>query len=285
MEQLVVIKWGGSLAEGVGSPSAGTAGAPPSPCPGVADLARGVRDLIASGSRVAIVHGGGADITRLAARLGLETRFVAGQRVTDGPTLEAVIAALAGTVSTRLVGCLVHEGVPAVGLSGVDGGLLQAEHDSVAGLGLVGGIRQVDARPLTALFEAGLVPVVAPLALGPTGPLNTNADLAAAALAGALSAALLLLLTDTRGVIVHGVLRRRLALGEVDALVASGEVRGGMIPKLEACRRALVAGTQRVRILPGDAAAQLALVVNGSAPDDLCGTVVERGEGGETHVA
>lgn len=288
MDQVVVIKWGGSLTAGTNTAAAGAGSSAPAAgagSAGVAELAQGIRELTATGCRVVVVHGGGAEITRLSNRLGIEAEFIAGQRVTDAATLEVVMATLAGTVATRLVAGLLAAGVPAMGLSGVDGGLLQAEPDAASGLGLVGKIRRVDPGPLEALFAAGMVPVVAPLALGPAGPLNTNADLAAAALAGALGAARLFLLTDSGGVRVGGQLRQRLALAEVDGLVATREVYGGMIPKLEACRQALQAGTAKAQILPGGAAARLASILNGGATGDLAGTVVEQGEGGEADVA
>jgi len=274
MDRLVVVKWGGSL------------GARPHGGSGQADLAAGVLGLLAAGYRPLLVHGGGPEITRLSQRLGLEARFDQGMRVTDEPTLEAVIMALAGTVSTRLVASLVQTGVPAVGLSGVDGGLLRARPADPAGrLGLVGEVGAVDATPLEALFTAGLVPVVAPLALGPAGPLNVNADLAAAELAGQMAAGHLVLLTDVNGVVVEGALRQRVRISEVDGLVAAGQVQGGMIPKLDACRRAVAAGVGRAHILPGAAVLHLAAVLTGEAPEHLKGTVIATEEGGEAHVA
>lgn len=263
MDRLVVVKWGGSLADRSG-------------------LAEGLLGLLSGGYRPLLVHGGGPEISRLSQRLGLHSRFQGGLRVTDEATMEAVVMALAGTVSTRLVSALVQAGVPAVGLSGVDGGLLRARPADPEGrLGLVGEVHAVEAAPLTALLGAGLLPVVAPLALGPDGLLNVNADLAAAALAGAVAADHLVLLTDVAGVMVDGARRRSLKTGELDALVASGQVQGGMIPKLDACRRALAAGVGKAHILPGGAAPHLTSIVAGDAPEEFSGTAVEGG----AHVA
>lgn len=271
MAHLVVIKWGGSLAEAAQA--------------AVAALARGLMDLAAAGYTALVVHGGGPEITRLSTRLGITARFEGGLRVTDEATLETVIMALAGTVSTGLVADLQLAGVPAVGLSGVDGGLLRAVPDATGRLGLVGEITAVAPGAASALVGAGLVPVVAPLALGPAGPLNVNADLAAAALAGALAAEHLVLLTDVAGVTVGGQLRRRLLVGEIEALVSSGEVRGGMIPKLRACREALAAGARQTHVLAGTAAAGLAAILRAEGPEEQRGTTVELGEGGQAHVA
>lgn len=215
MDQLVVVKWGGSLAATIEEGS------------GPAGLAQGLLGLLSHGCRPVLVHGGGPEISRLSRRLGLEARFHQGLRVTDEPTLDAVIMALAGTVSTRLVAALVHAGVPAVGISGVDGGLLWAgPADPDGRLGLVGEVQRVDTALLSALLAAGLLPVVAPLALGPRGLLNVNADLAAAAAAGALEAAHLVFLTDVAGVMAEGQLQR-----------GTTRVSAPWSPALSACRR------------------------------------------------
>ena len=154
-----------------------------------------------SGHSLVVVHGGGPLATEWSGRLGLETRFVRGLRVTDAPTRDVALATLTGLTNTRLVAALVARGVPAVGLSGVDGGMLRAERED-AELGLVGRVTLVDSGLLEELLDAGRVPVVAPAALDKKDGeiLNVNGDGAAGALAASLGARLLVFVTDVPGV-------------------------------------------------------------------------------------
>ncbi|MEU5690226.1 [LysW]-aminoadipate kinase [Actinosynnema sp. NPDC020468] len=228
-----------------------------------------VADLVSRGRRVVLVHGGSADIDRLAARLGVPRRRLVAPdgvsaRHTDDAMLEVVGLALGGVTQPRLVTLLVNAGVSAVGLSGWDGGLLRARrkkaHRSrVDGRITVvrddhsGRVDRVDAALLRALLDAGRVPVVSPPALAEDGrPVNVDADRAAAAVAGALDAEALVLLTGA-----PGVLRDPADEGSVladYALPRSGTpefVGGGMAPKLAATREALLAGVPRVLIGDG----------------------------------
>ena len=199
---------------------------------------------------VVVVHGGGRAITELSTRLGLPVEQRDGLRVTTPEVAAAVEMVLAGPVNRQVVAALRRAGVDAVGLSGVDGGLLAAEPLDAA-LGHVGRVVAVRASLLESLLLAGLTPVVAPMAPDPSvggPPLNVNADDAAAAIAGALGAAELLLVSDVAAVRVGEASLATLNLGEVPALVAAGSVTGGMVTKIRAAAAALAAGAGAVRI-------------------------------------
>ena len=203
------------------------------------------------GAQPVLVHGGGPEINEWLARTGLPRRFERGLRVTDAATLDVVRMVLAGKVNGDLVRLLVSLGGNAVGLTGLDGGLLRARQIA-PDLGYVGEVTVVDAGVITALSEAGFIPVVAPLALGEDDTvLNVNGDDAAADLARGLSAAKLLYLSDVPGILdAQGRLLSELNDHEVRALIASGVISGGMIPKAEAALRALET-TGRVHIVDG----------------------------------
>jgi acetylglutamate kinase len=187
-----------------------------------------------------LVHGGGPVISAWLQRLGKEPVFVGGLRQTDAETLDVAVMALAGKVNTDLVAVLQGGGTPAIGLSGVDGGFIRARRQTEPDLGFVGVVEEVDPRPLTALACAGYVPVIAPIALGPQGPLNINADTVAGDIARAVSAASLLFLTDVPGVKDRaGNVLPALDRATTLALQREGVISGGMIPKVEACLRAL----------------------------------------------
>ena len=215
-------------------------------------LAACAQTLKRAGGPVVVVHGGGRAITDLSARLGLPADKRDGLRVTPPEVAAAVEMALAGPVNRRVVAELRAAGVDAVGLSGVDGGLLTAA-PLEGELGHVGRIVSVRTSLLDSLLLAGLTPVVAPMAPAADAapgdvPLNVNADDAAAALAGALGAAELLLVSDVAGVLVEGAPRPAVAAGEIPALVAGGAVSGGMVAKLRAAAAALAAGARAARI-------------------------------------
>ena len=203
------------------------------------------------GAHPVLVHGGGPEINEWLARVGLPRRFERGLRVTDAATLDVVRMVLAGKVNGDLVRLLVSLGGRAVGLTGLDGGLLRARQ-LAPDLGYVGSVTTVDAGVITALSAAGFIPVVAPLALGEDDTvLNVNGDDAAADLARGLSAAKLLSLSDVPGILdAHGRLLSELSDREVRALIAGGVISGGMIPKAEAALRALET-TERVHIVDG----------------------------------
>jgi acetylglutamate kinase len=197
-----------------------------------------------SGHSLVVVHGGGPLATEWSGRLGLETRFVRGLRVTDAPTRDVALATMAGLANSRVVAALIARGVPAVGLSGIDGGMLRAERED-AELGLVGRVTLVDSALLEELLEAGRVPVVAPAALDKKDGeiLNVNGDGAAGALAASLGARLLVFVTDVPGVRAKdGKVITTLDAARAKALVDDGTIEGGMVPKVEACLIAASAG-------------------------------------------
>ena len=203
------------------------------------------------GARPVLVHGGGAEINEWLGKLGIPSRFERGLRVTDAETLDVVRMVLAGKVNGELVRLIGELGGRAVGLSGVDGPLLRARQIAPE-LGYVGAVTSVFSGPVDALSAAGFIPVIAPLALGEDGSiLNVNADDAAADLARGLGATKLLYLSDVPGVLdEHGALLSTLTDGQVRDLIARGTIKGGMIPKAEACLRALET-TARVHIVDG----------------------------------
>ena len=197
---------------------------------------------------VVVVHGGGKAVDALSRRLGLPVEKRDGLRVTTPEVAEVVELVLAGPANRAVVAALRQAGVDAVGLSGVDGGLLMARQ-LAGGFGQVGAITDVRASLLQSLLLAGLTPVVAPVAPDASGtPLNVNADDAAAAVAAALRAEELLFVSDVAGVAVGGVPQPSLAAGEIETLIERGVATNGMAAKLRAAARALYAGAHAVRI-------------------------------------
>jgi acetylglutamate kinase len=194
-----------------------------------------------------LVHGGGSQVSRLQASLGLEAHFVDGRRVTTHDDLLAVEMSLSGSTNQALVRALAAAGLRAVGLSGCDGGLVRCE--LVPGLGRVGKPTRVEPEIIEALIATGFIPVISPVSFGPDGEaVNVNADEVACALAVALGAERLLLLSDVSGVHVQGEFRTEVAGDEVEGLVASGQITNGMIPKLQAAAGAAASGVGEVRI-------------------------------------
>lgn len=195
--------------------------------------------VVARRRPVVLVHGGGKRMTEWLERLGVETHFEAGLRVTDAAAIEVAAAVLRGVVNSELVAALRGLRVDAVGLSGVDGGLLIAER--VAGMGLVAHVVGLRRDLLDALLVAGQVPVVAPLARDESGIVcNVNADDAAAGIAAGLGARQLVLLTDVDGVRdADGRRLETLTAGEAEALIEAGVIAGGMVPKVRAALGAL----------------------------------------------
>jgi len=224
-----------------------------------------------------VVHGGGAEVSDWCLRLGLTPRFLDGLRVTDPPTLEVAVAVLAGLANKRLVAALRAAGVDAVGLSAIDGGIAAAElHPEAERLGEVGRVRAVAPALLETLLGRGHLPVLASIAAVAGRLLNVNADDFAAALAGALQARALVLLSDTPGVRLAGATVARLAGAELEDALAHPEVQGGMRPKLEAARQALAAGVARVHIAAWEGPGTLRALL---AHDDAAapGTTITRG--------
>lgn len=230
-----------------------------------------------AGIHPVVVHGGGPQVTEVSERLGLEASFVDGIRVTDRDTLDVATMVLAGTLNTRLVGMLVAGDVPAVGLSGVDGGLAVARRQAEPDLGYVGEVVRVNAEVLRTLMADGFVPVVASIAADTDGhPYNVNADVMAAELAIGLEAGKLVYVNDVPGVIGGGGdLLSELGVQDALDLLARGDVvAGGMIPKLESSVRALKAGVPRVHLLDGRV--EHALVLELFTPEGI-GTMLASG--------
>jgi acetylglutamate kinase len=202
-----------------------------------------------------IVHGGGPAVTHVSERLGIETRFVDGVRVTDAETLDVATMVLAGKLNTEVVANLVAGGVRAVGLSGVDGGLLQARRQTAPDLGFVGEVVHVGSEIVRTLTADGFVPVVASIAVDETTgqAYNVNADVVASELAVALSAEKLVFLGDVPGLIgpTGDLLSELSAEQGLDLLAQGGVIAGGMIPKLESAVQALKAGVGRVHLVDG----------------------------------
>ncbi|MGH7639603.1 MAG: acetylglutamate kinase [Candidatus Dormibacteria bacterium] len=233
------------------------------------------------GMRPVLVHGGGREITALAQELGLETRFVAGLRVTDARTMEVARMVLTGKINPDLVGAIHRLGGNAMGLSGEDGpSILVRRRPGPAGedLGQVGEIEEVNPEPVLALTERGLIPVVASVGLGYDGAAyNVNADALAARLAVELGAEKLLLLTDVPGVLdKQGVLQSRLSVEGARGLLQGGAASAGMIPKLEAACSAAAAGVT-VHVVDGRQPHSLLLELLTEAG---VGTMIEQ-EGGD----
>ncbi|HSJ24002.1 MAG TPA: acetylglutamate kinase [Longimicrobiales bacterium] len=206
-----------------------------------------------SAAPLVIVHGGGPDISSLSDRLGVEVRWHEGRRVTSAEALDVAGMVLNGRVNKKIVAALVAAGVDAIGLSGIDGGVLRADVLGGGVLGRVGRVSAVRTSVLLSLLAAGHTVVLSPVSLAADGDaLNVNADDAAAAVASALHASELVFLTDVPGVHDAGGVREWLDAGEAEGLVRSGVAHGGMGVKLSAGVKALADGVPAVRI--GDTA-------------------------------
>jgi acetylglutamate kinase len=212
-----------------------------------------------------IVHGGGPQINAMLKRLAIQSTFIDGLRVTDAAMVEVVEMVLAGTVNKHVAGLINQAGALAVGISGKDGGLIRARKlqrtvkdpgsriERVLDLGFVGEPTEIDVRVIHALTGAGLIPVIAPVGMGEDGQTyNINADTVAGAIAGALGAKRLLMLTDVPGVLdAEKKLIPELTIEDVDRLCAEGVITGGMIPKVETCVDAVRRGVKAAVILDG----------------------------------
>lgn len=249
----IVVKLAGALFESEG---------------GFDNASRQIAALAQDGVQLLVVHGGGRPFTAMLERLGLPSRFVRGLRVTDRATRDAAVMVFAGLLNKRLAAAISAAGAPAIGLCGADALLFRAEPMVVAGeegtLGYVGYLAGVRTEVLERLWEAGLVPVVACLGADEKGELyNINADHMAAAAAEYLGADQLIFLTDVAGVLDDGQVLPAVHYGQLDELVRTGKVRGGMALKLEACRRALDAGVREVCLVPGTVPGALLAAVQG----------------------
>ncbi len=206
---------------------------------------QGLADVIAAlDTPVVVVHGGGKEISTLQQQMGIEPRYVDGLRITDEPSLKLVEMVLCGSINKRLVRIFLAAGVDALGLSGVDRGIVRAEQMQVPGhdMGFTGSITTVRPEPLLELLAAGVTPVVAPICLGPDSAYNVNADHVAGAIAAAIGAARIVFLTNVEGVLVNGQVAPVLTPADVQALIADGSIYGGMIPKVTTALGALDGG-------------------------------------------
>jgi acetylglutamate kinase len=238
------------------------------------------------GMHPVVVHGGGPEVSAMMERLGKKAEFVDGLRVTDAETVEIAQMVLVGKTNREIVAALNAQGVPAVGLSGQDASLLVARkhiHRSVktgelVDLGFVGDVSAVNTRLIRDLTAAGYVPVIAPIAVGEGGQaFNVNADTVAGEVAAALGAQKLVLLTDVEGVRADpkdpATLVSKLSGREIARWLQEGKLEGGMIPKVEACLRALDGGVNQVHIIDGRVPHSMLLEV---FTDQGVGTMVVR---------
>ena len=208
------------------------------------------------GIHVVVVHGGGPEINEMLSKVNKQSKFVDGLRYTDEETMDIVQQVLCGRVNKNLVATLNRMGGKALGLCGLDGGLLQAVKKD-ARYGLVGEIKAVNPAPVQDVLDRGYIPVISTVAMGVDGETsyNINADTAAAKLAVALGAEKLILLTDVRGILRdpsdEDALIHVVRMSEVPMLIKDGIIKGGMIPKLECCVEAVRSGVSRAHILDG----------------------------------
>jgi len=234
----------------------------------VRNIARQVAELAQAGHELLVVHGGGKIFTAALAQMGIESRFVAGLRVTDRATRDVAVMVLGGLLNKRLAAAISEARQPAVGVSAGDAACFLAEplvhNEAVGSLGFVGYLTGVNLEFLESLWRAGIVPVASCLGLGADGELyNINADHMAAASAEFIHADRLIYLTDVAGVLDGEKVLKSVSTGELDDMVRSNKVSGGMVLKLEACKRALGAGVSQVRIVGGTRPKALLNAANG----------------------
>lgn len=217
-------------------------------------FAKDVTILRKIGINMVIVHGGGKGITDVASKLGIETKFVNGQRYTDENMMNVVMMVLAGSINKEIVNQINMNGGNAVGLCGVDNSLLSARRQSTAAdaLGRVGEVVSVNVPFLQLLLQNGMMPVIAPVGVGEQGELlNVNADLGAAAVAVALKAEKLVYLSDVEGILAEGRRISTLTKRGADRMISEGSIFGGMIPKIHSAFTTLEAGVGKVHIVDG----------------------------------
>jgi acetylglutamate kinase len=271
-QEIVVIKYGGHA---MGDPAAAE------------DFAEDVVLLEQSGVKPIVVHGGGPQIGSMLARLGIKSEFADGLRITDKATVEVVEMVLAGSINKEIVATISAEGGKAVGLCGKDGNMVVARKvgrtvadpgsniEKVVDLGFVGEPEKVDRTVLDAVLAAEIIPVLAPVAIGKNGETyNVNADTFAGAIAGAMKAKRLILLTDVPGVLdKNKKLMEQLSVEQCRRLIADGTITGGMIPKVETCIYAIERGVEGVVIVDGKVPHAVLLEL---LTDHGAGTLVKR---------
>jgi acetylglutamate kinase len=271
-QEIVVIKYGGHA---MGDPAAAE------------DFAEDVVLLEQSGVKPIVVHGGGPQIGSMLTRLGIKSEFADGLRITDKATVEVVEMVLAGSINKEIVATISAEGGKAVGLCGKDGNMVVARKvgrtvadpgsniEKVVDLGFVGEPEKVDRTVLDAVLAAEIIPVLAPVAIGKNGETyNVNADTFAGAIAGAMKAKRLILLTDVPGVLdKNKKLIEQLSVEQCRRLIADGTITGGMIPKVETCIYAIERGVEGVVIVDGKVPHAVLLEL---LTDHGAGTLVKR---------
>jgi acetylglutamate kinase len=240
----------------------------------VRSLARQVAALAQEGHEILIVHGGGRLFTATLQRMAIESKFVAGLRVTDRETRDVAVMVFAGLLNKRLVAAISAEGQPAIGISAADSHCFNAEpmvHNEVEGsLGFVGYLTGLNSQFIQSLWQGGLLPVAPCLGMGPDNELyNINADHMAAACAEYLGADQLIYLTDVAGVLDGEKVLSAVTCEEIERLVQSRVVSGGMVLKLEAAKRAIEGGVREVRIVGGTSPDALLLASHAAETSDL----------------
>lgn len=209
------------------------------------------------GIKVVLVHGGGPEISSMLDIMGKESKFIDGLRYTDEETAEVAAMVLAGKVNKSLVSLIQQHNGKAIGICGLDGGMLEVEKiKSEVDLGFVGDITKVEVSPITMALENGFIPVVATVGADKEGQTyNINADTAAAAIAGALKAEKLILMTDVRGLLMdkdnEDSMIHRISIHEVPTLIEKGIISGGMIPKIQSCADGIRSGIKEAVIIDG----------------------------------
>ena len=209
------------------------------------------------GIKVVLVHGGGPEISSMLDIMGKESKFIDGLRYTDAETAEVAAMVLAGKVNKSLVSLIQQHNGKAIGLCGLDGGMLEVEKiQSTVDLGFVGDVTKVEAAPIIMALENGFIPVVATVGADKEGQTyNINADTAAAAIAGALNAEKLILMTDVRGLLMEkdneDSMIHRISIDEVPDLIEEGIISGGMIPKIQSCVDGIKDGIKEAVIIDG----------------------------------
>jgi len=234
----------------------------------VRSIARQIVQLTQNGHELLVVHGGGKIFTATLERMGIKSRFVNGLRVTDRETRDVAVMVLGGLLNKRMAGAVSAAGQPAIGLCASDAGCFLAEpmiHEDVVGaLGFVGYLTGVNLEFLESLWRSGIVPVASCLGLGADGEIyNINADHMAAACAEYIHADRLIYVTDVAGVLDGSKVLKAVSCAEVEDLIRQHKVSGGMVLKLEACKRALASGVSQVRIVGGTVERGLLSAANG----------------------
>lgn len=211
-----------------------------------------IEELVKKGYQIVFVHGGGPDINQMLEKMNVTPVFVNGLRKTDEETLRVVEMVLSGKTNRKLVEKLTNNKLHAIGVNGSDAGLFEAEYVNKEELGFVGEIHSVNESIIKLLLSKGIIPVITPIALAQDGKkLNVNADYAAAAIANALKVEHCLFVTDVDGIRINGKILPEITMKDINYHIKSGEIYGGMIPKVQSALSALKKGVESVMIVSG----------------------------------